>query len=233
MTQQLLKSLLYLFFAGNSAEAFVCPKILNESKKQSVFFANRQHQFIKKDLSQYLNFQDLEKEIDRLQGISESNRKQVEEVKVSGSREIYKDSEWRVIKMTSPEAVCEWGKGTKWCTSSRSVSSSGEMLGVETARRYLSYGPMFLFLHNNNGKWEKYAQADSKLQIKDVLDRDIHKPLPSFVNLLRSDQILHELRYSLDGLFKNYLYDISYPEFEQDFLIIMKTINKNQQRVNI
>ena len=65
----------------------------------------------------YPTFNDLEfavdSIIDTMQGKdNRSNRQIIKDIKSQGTKEVYRDNEWRVIQMTSPEAVFEMGKGT-------------------------------------------------------------------------------------------------------------------------
>lgn len=157
------------------------PEDLGRLTRALSVFTQQNNKFELKNIQQYPSLGDLEEAVSKVTGVNEESKRQVaKNIKMQGSREVYQYNEWRVIEMTTPEAVCELGKGTKWCTNADNE-------GLEYARMYLKGGPLFLFLHNEGGKWQKYAQITSDLgQVMDIYDRHISKPLPGFIQVLKS-----------------------------------------------
>ena len=120
--------------------------------------------------------------------------------------------------MTTPEAVCEWGKGTRWCTG-------GDSDGLENAEMYLASGSLFLFLRNEGGKWQKYAQCTKDLdQVMNVLDKKDPNPPESFIKLLKK---LIDLGYFKQFNFYNYMQNVNYSGIDEDFISYFNYIAKN------
>lgn len=186
------------------------PEDTTRINKALSFYSSNTKKFNKKDISLYPIFSDIEKDIDDLKGIDLSSKRQLaKDIRINGSKDIYLDNEWRVIEMTTPEAVCELGKGTKWCTNADND-------GLENAQMYLKGGPLLLFLHNENGKWKKYAQATRDLdQVMDILDKSISKPPQSFVEVLKNLVQLGHIKN--DDFFNNYAKEVFYNGSDVDF----------------
>lgn len=186
------------------------PEDLGRLTKALAVFVQQNNKFELKNIQQYPSLGDLEAAVSKVLGVNEESKRQVaKNIKMQGSREIYTDNEWRVLEMTTPEAVCELGKGTKWCTN----ADNG---GFENAKEYLESGPLFLFLHNDGGKWQKYAQSTKSLdQVMDILDNQITKPSKSFINLLKK---LIQLGFIQNNeFFDNYAKNAFYEGSDSDF----------------
>lgn len=192
------------------------------------FFAQNLRKFQIKDLSQYKTFNELEGAIDSLQGVNlQSQRQMTRDVKMQGSKTIYEDKEWRVVEMTTPEAVFELGRGTKWCTTGDQIDEeTGKPEGYGYAKQYLSEGPLYLFLQNVGGKWQKYAQGTKDLsQIMDVTDVPISKPPPSFIQVMRN--LNKQNIFSNYNFFDNFIKDVDYKEADEDLLSYGLSQNQN------
>jgi len=189
------------------------------NKALSFFSANLRKLQIK-DIYQYRTFNDVEAAIDQLQGVDLRSKRQVtQDIKVQGSQEVFNANGWRVLKMTTPEAVCELGKGTKWCTAADDYidDETGQTAGYSTAQEYLRSGPLFLFMTAQNGGWQKYAQATQNLeQIMDVMDRPIKKPAQGFAEVLR--QLTKNGQISEDSFWENFASEADYPGVDQDLV---------------
>jgi hypothetical protein len=186
------------------------PEDLGRLNRALTVFTQQNNKFQLKNIQQYPSLGDLEEAVSKVTGVNEESKRQVaKNIKTQGSREIYRDDEWRVIEMTTPEAVCELGKGTKWCTNADND-------GLENAQMYLKSGPLFLFLHNEGGKWQKYAQATKDLdQVMDILDKPINEPPQSFIEVLKK---LVQLGHIKDeNFFGNYAKKVSYKGADVDF----------------
>jgi hypothetical protein len=72
-----------------------------------------------RDILRVKTLHNLEDLVERFENVEEQkSQRQVErEIKVQGARKLYDDGEYQVIEVTTPEAACFYGKGTKWCTS--------------------------------------------------------------------------------------------------------------------
>lgn len=179
------------------------------------FFGSNFNKFQKKDISAYPTFNDFEFAVDSVIDIMQgkdnrSNRQVVRDIKTEGTREVYRDNEWRIIEMTTPQAVCELGKGTKWCTAADDD-------GLETAESYLQSGSLFLILYNSGTKWEKYAQFTKDLdQIMDVRDRQIVKPPQSLVVAIKS--LIEKGILRADHFWENFTASRDYEGVDQDFV---------------
>ena len=186
------------------------PEDLGRLTRALTVFTQQNNKFKLKNIQQYDSLGDLESAVDIITGINnESNRQVAKNIKTQGSKEIYRDNEWRVIEMTTPEAVCELGKGTKWCTNADND-------GLENAKMYLENGPLFLFLQNVSGKWQKFAQATKSLdQVMDILDKDLANPPQSFVNVIKN-LIKNGFIRDMD-FFENYAQNILYEGADSDF----------------
>ena len=198
------------------------PEDLGRLTNALTIFTQQNNKFELKNLQQYPSLGDLEVAVGKVLGVKdeESKRQVAKNIKMQGSREIFRDNEWRVIEMTTPEAVCELGKGTKWCTNA-------DADGYENAQMYLDGGPLLLFLHNENGKWQKYAQATKSLdQVMDVLDKRIKKPTPSFISLLRS--LIRQGYISKQDFLENYAFGVSYEGADVDLAsFFMEKVQEN------
>ena len=186
------------------------PEDLGRLTRALSVFTQQNSKFELKNIQQYPSLGDLEEAVGRVTGVNEESKRQVaKNIKMQGSREIYRNDEWRVIEMTTPEAVCELGKGTKWCTNADND-------GLENAQMYLKSGPLFLFLHNEGGKWQKYAQTTKDLdQVMDILDKRITQPPQSFIEVLKKLVQLGSI--SDEDFFGNYAKEVHYDGADVDF----------------
>ncbi len=115
-----------------------------------------------RDIMQYLKFQDLESEADRLKGV-ETKGDIIKDIKKQGIRDYRENKYWKIIEVTTPEAASWIAQHTKWCTSDPSV-----------AREYLYEGPLYVIFKKTPRGLEKWAQYTPDFeQFKDVRDRDV------------------------------------------------------------
>ncbi len=160
----------------------------------------------KQNIHQYRTFNELE---DITSQDDRSKRQVTKDIRMNGSKDVYSDKEWRVIEMTTPEAVCELGKGTRWCTNSDND-------GFETAEDYLKSGPLYLFLRNT-GKWEKYAQSTKDLSsFMDVTDRTIKDIPESLVVVLK--QLIKNGVFNETHFYEEVVSQNNYPGIDKDFV---------------
>ena len=96
------------------------------------------------------------------------------------SREIYRDSEIRVIVPKDKAAACYYGQGTKWCTAARSNNMFDQ---------YHKMGDMYIIMPNKpKYEGEKYQFHFQSGQFMDEQDRDVDmykvlKQYPSIRNI--------------------------------------------------
>lgn len=93
------------------------------------------------------------------------------------SREIYRDSEIRVIVPKDKAAACYYGQGTKWCTAARSNNMFDQ---------YHKMGDMYIIMPNNpKYEGEKYQFHFQSGQFMDEQDRevDMYKVLKAYPSI--------------------------------------------------
>ena len=91
---------------------------------------------VKLDINQYPRFSDLEDVTDKLSGddAPKSNREIKKAEKESGAEWVKESTNYKILRVTTPEACVLYGKHTKWCTSE-----------LETAESYIQkYGELFV-----------------------------------------------------------------------------------------
>ena len=108
-------------------------------------FETKLNKLGQKDINQY----DVEKLRDTL-GKAETVKTKTEqktETKTKGVKKIYENGDYTVFHVTTPEASCFYGAGTKWCISGREIN----------------------FFHNYNEKANIYFLISKKLKKEDPL----------------------------------------------------------------
>lgn len=90
-----------------------------------------------------------------------------------GAELFYNDGNYQIVQVTSSQAACVLGKGTKWCTS-----------GEGPAEYYLSQGPLYIIYL----KGKKYAQLHigKETQFMDLKDRPLKVDDPLREILIKS-----------------------------------------------
>ena len=90
-----------------------------------------------------------------------------------GAVKLYEDSEWSVYRVTSYKASCLYGKGTKWCVSSKkgTATKSGETIFNE----YKDETDGGLYVYFSKSDKRKYCLLQTKDRIVDSIwnDKDI------------------------------------------------------------
>jgi len=164
---------------------------------------NRKKQFFEYKDIYAIDFNTLQLYINKLkeEGIGrEKSRKELKHPEISienmeGVEEIYNDGTFKILKVTSIEAVIESAKGTSWCTKKESY-----------AEEYLDEGPIYRIYKNNKA----YASL-SNSGLKNVRDYDIDllKNIELQNVLLNAkDEVAHYAKYYVaKGLYKNKDYD--------------------------
>jgi hypothetical protein len=100
----------------NPSEAYHYPDIAREFDKFS-----KRKKLAKTDIYQY-QAKELEQELSALRH-TKSKRQEKEEVK-QGAEVVYEDEQLLIIHPTTTESSCLYGKGTKWCISTKDLEDS-------------------------------------------------------------------------------------------------------------
>ena len=112
------------------------------------------------------NYYDLKKYIDELkaQGLGSdiSGKQKKKQIKIEGATEVFNNGTYRIVECTTPEAACEYGRGSKWCTANPN--------DLSYAKSYLSQSPLYRIWKNN----ELYASFHpGKMSLMDIFDDDM------------------------------------------------------------
>ena len=119
---------------------------------------------INRDIGSYRTIHDLEAVIDKLKGVDLKGRAEIRQEYREGTQWVKESLNYKILKITTPEAAAHYALNTKWCTSN-----------LETAKEYLEEGPLYIvFQKQPGGKLEKlYQYAYNYSQFMDVLDRSV------------------------------------------------------------
>ena len=128
---------------------------------------NRKKEFWTKSRDIYSwDYLDLKKYIDELkaQGLGSdiSGKQKKKQIKIEGATEVFNNGTYRIVECTTPEAACEYGRGSKWCTANPN--------DLSYAKSYLSQSPLYRIWKNN----ELYASFHpGNMSLMDIFDDDM------------------------------------------------------------
>ena len=130
---------------------------------------------INRDVGSYKTIHDLEVVIDELKGIDLKGRAETRQEYREGTQWVKESSNYKILKITTPEAAAHYALNTKWCTSD-----------PETAKVYLEEGPLYIiFKKQPDGKLRKlYQYTHDYSQFMDILDKPI-KPDKEIQRLIK------------------------------------------------
>lgn len=111
------------------------------------YYNKNKNRFKTKYISRYKSFHELEQEYLDVAN-KRSKRQQIKDIKTEGADKLYEDGDWVMWGITTPEAACYYGKGTRWCTASKDDD--------RYAKEYLQRGPLFIF---------QFKKTDEKYQV--------------------------------------------------------------------
>ncbi|MBD3405036.1 MAG: hypothetical protein GF411_02735 [Candidatus Lokiarchaeota archaeon] len=107
-----------------------------------------------KDVHQYDKWRDLEDTVEKHEPVKSRSEK-IKDIKSEGARVIVdvelpvkggkRNLHYKAIEITTPEAACTYGRGSRWCTTDPGTASS-----------YLEHGPLYIAIKNG----EKIFQAN-------------------------------------------------------------------------
>lgn len=132
----------------------------------------------------------------------------------AGARMFYNDGSHQIIEVTEPQAACQLGRGTKWCTSNEAVATD-----------YLSVSPLYIVYRNGKkfaqihiGMDEEGEIIETPAQLMDLRDRPIVADEDLRIVLLKSG-ILERLEKELDpeirgDIFTQFFGSSRFPEAE-------------------
>lgn len=138
---------------------------------------------------------------------------------IEGMKLLHQDANYRVVRITTPEAAREIAKGTAWCVSSLKVAAdyiaSGplvliEKYGADPASDAVEAFESFALAHHGYTKAQGHVEADpeyqSTSQVKDVEDLDLEQEWPSafkhlqpYLQLAFKDVKEHRMRKFADA----------------------------------
>ena len=116
---------------------------------------------INRDIGSYKTIHDLEAVIDKLKGIDFKGRAETRQEYRAGTQWVNESPNYKLLKITTPEAAAHYALNTKWCTSD-----------PEIAKRHLRKGPLYIiFKKQSDRKFKKlYQYTHDYLQFMDILD---------------------------------------------------------------
>ena len=119
---------------------------------------------INRDIGSYKTIHDLEAVIDKLKGVDLKGRAETRQEYRAGTQWVNESQNYKLLKITTPEAAAHYGLNTKWCTSN-----------PKTAKKYLKKGPLYIiFKKQQEGKLKKlYQYTHDYSQFMDILDKPI------------------------------------------------------------
>ena len=99
--------------------------------------------------------------IDKLKGVDLKGRAETRQEYREGAQWIKESPNYKILKITTPEAAAHYALNTKWCTSN-----------PKTAKKYLKEGPLYIiFKKQPDGKLKKlYQYTYDYSQFMDILD---------------------------------------------------------------
>jgi hypothetical protein len=104
-----------------------------------------------------------------------------------GSKIIYNDGINQIVEVTSRQAACDLGRGTKWCTSDE-----------DTAEQYLGLAPLYVIYVN--GKKTAQIHYGVDLQFMDLRDRPISTISDGLRNALKKTGLFQKMLDSLERI---------------------------------
>jgi len=130
---------------------------------------------INKDIGSYKTTHDLETVIDKLKGIDLKGRAETRQEYRAGTQWVNESQNYKLLKITTPEAAAHYALNTKWCTSN-----------PQTAKTYLKEGPLYIiFRKQSDGRLKKlYQYTYDYSQFMDILDKPI-KPDKEIQRLIK------------------------------------------------
>lgn len=146
--------------------------------------------------------------------LPEGTRSQLYEKQIlEGMQLLHQDNEFKVIRITTPEAAREIAKGTAWCVSSLKVAAdyiaSGPLILIEKFDPQTNVFDSFALAHHGYKKLQSHVEADPEYhptsQVKDTEDQDYaqhdddFKLLQPYLQMAFNDVKIHRMRKFADA----------------------------------
>jgi len=130
---------------------------------------------INRDIGSYKTIHDLEAIIDKLKGVDLKGRAETRQEYRAGAQWVNESPNYKLLKITTPEAAAHYGLNTKWCTSNPKI-----------AKKYLIEGSLYIvFKKQPDGKLKKlYQYTYDYSQFRDILDKSV-KPNKEIQQLIK------------------------------------------------
>lgn len=124
------------------------------------YFNKNKTRFKTKYINRYRTFQELEQEYLDVSG-KKSKRQEIRDMKMKGAKKIYDVGGNKIYKITSEEAACYYGAGTRWCTASTN--------GYNYADDYIQdTGALYIWIDTkSNRKWQADGNFDQVMDEED------------------------------------------------------------------
>ena len=132
--------------------------------KNLTLFNQKKSKLDNKDINSYTPGS-LARVLDQQFGLTKSERKNARSGGMQlppGAELIIDDGKYQVVKITTPEASSLLCSGTEWCVANK-----------ETAKEYLTQGPIYLFYMGGERKYLVQIESD---QFMDVYDEPVDEP---------------------------------------------------------
>jgi hypothetical protein len=112
---------------------------------------------------------------------------------VEGMKLLHQDANYRVVRITTPEAAREIAKGTGWCVSSLKVAAdyiaSGSLVLIEKFDPKTDAFDSFILAHHGYARVQFHEESDPEFratsQVKDTEDLDLQTTFPKYFKALQ------------------------------------------------
>lgn len=149
------------------------PEDAERVKEVLSYYNQNKGKFKTKHVYKYHHFQDLEQEYLEVSN-QKSKNQTIRDIKMQGATKIIDNSDWRVYEITTVEAACYYGAGTRWCTASKTNNM---------ASYYMRNGPLYIFIDKKTD--EKYQATEDFKQVMDAADYPVEASLKNkLINIL-------------------------------------------------
>jgi len=166
--KQYVQNLIKFYIAGEQLEDLTSTAVEYLTKFHKLK-AKKMIPSPRNDINRYANFGDFASVIDEYPDPEEK-----QDAPKGEAKEVYKDSNVRVIMPEDTEAACYYGQGTRWCTAATK--------GENYFDHYNQDGPMYILLptkpHHDGEKYQIHPESqqymdetDSEVYVKDLMYR--------------------------------------------------------------
>lgn len=144
-------------------------------------FEQHKNKLDKKDINQYRHISDVNDAVSKHVGTYSSKREEKKHIKKEGADLIHSENGVQVYHLKTKEAACQYGKNTKWCTSS--TNDDGTPSDDNAFDKYNKAGKIyFVKARDENGDIKKYQfhhetgsymdENDEEIELKDFVSNN-------------------------------------------------------------